>query len=174
MKINLNVNKSVAILFCVKKSMEKVPAKRFCSNSKEAIIGTHDGVFHCDDVLACFLLKELPQFKDAKVIRTRDENKLRECDVVVDVGGVFDASSHRYDHHQRSFNETLNSLRPEKPFKIKLSSAGLIYAHFGHEIIAHLLDCDQHDKRVDPVFDKVYDNFIQEIDGIDNGMNMIP
>ena len=32
-------------------------------------IGTHDGPFHCDDALACFMLKQLPEYKDAQIIR---------------------------------------------------------------------------------------------------------
>ena len=32
-------------------------------------IGTHSGTFHCDDVLACFMLKLLPEYKDAEIIR---------------------------------------------------------------------------------------------------------
>ena len=32
-------------------------------------IGTHDGAFHCDEVLACFMLKQLPEYEDALVIR---------------------------------------------------------------------------------------------------------
>jgi uncharacterized UPF0160 family protein len=39
-------------------------------------IGTHNGVFHCDEALACAILKTLPRFKDAKIIRTRDQVKL--------------------------------------------------------------------------------------------------
>lgn len=36
-------------------------------------IGTHSGVFHCDEVLACFMLKTLPEYKNSKVVRTRDQ-----------------------------------------------------------------------------------------------------
>ena len=32
-------------------------------------IGTHNGTFHCDEVLACFMLKQLPQYKDAEIVR---------------------------------------------------------------------------------------------------------
>lgn len=76
-------------------------------------IGTHSGVFHCDDALACFMLKCLPKFKDAEIIRTRDESLLKDCDVVVDVGGVYDAATQRFDHHQRGFTETLTSVVPK-------------------------------------------------------------
>ncbi|MEQ2245260.1 UPF0160 protein myg1, mitochondrial [Ilyodon furcidens] len=64
-------------------------------------IGTHNGTFHCDEVLACFFLRQLPEYVDAEIIRTRDAALLAECDVVVDVGGEFDSKRHRYDHHQR-------------------------------------------------------------------------
>ena len=65
------------------------------------VIGTHDGKFHCDEVLACAMLKLLPQYSDAVVKRTRNSAILDTCDIVVDVGGVFDSTVHRYDHHQR-------------------------------------------------------------------------
>lgn len=32
-------------------------------------IGVHNGTFHCDDVLACFLLKQLPEFKSLEILR---------------------------------------------------------------------------------------------------------
>lgn len=65
------------------------------------VIGTHDGKFHCDEVLACAMLRLLPEYKDAVVKRSRDPIVLEACDIVVDVGGVFDPQAHRYDHHQR-------------------------------------------------------------------------
>lgn len=38
---------------------------------------------------------------------------LDTCDIVVDVGGVYDPKIQRYDHHQRSFEHTLSSVRPD-------------------------------------------------------------
>lgn len=29
-------------------------------------IGTHNGTFHCDEVLACYLLRQLPEYKVTK------------------------------------------------------------------------------------------------------------
>ncbi|KAH9496857.1 UPF0160 protein myg1, mitochondrial [Bulinus truncatus] len=106
---------------------EEIPPKKQHLVKK---IGTHNGSFHCDEVLACFMLKLLDEYKDAEIIRTRDPALLETCDIVVDVGGVYDPSKHRYDHHQRSFTETMNSLCPEKKWVTKLSSAGLVYYHF--------------------------------------------
>ncbi|CDR01058.1 unnamed protein product [Oncorhynchus mykiss] len=76
--------------------------KRLCTeNMSGKIIGTHNGTFHCDEVLACFFLHQLPEYKDAEIVRTRDPAELAKCDIVVDVGGEFDPKKHLYDHHQR-------------------------------------------------------------------------
>ncbi|XP_014776093.1 MYG1 exonuclease isoform X1 [Octopus bimaculoides] len=135
-------------------------------------IGTHNGTFHCDEALACFLLRLLPEYEDSTIIRTRDSEKLATCDVVVDVGGVYDPSTFRFDHHQRSFNESMSSLNSSKKWTTKLSSAGLVYYHFGERIIQNVLKCGKEDNKiVTTIFDKVYERFIEEIDGIDNGIN---
>lgn len=137
-------------------------------------IGTHDGTFHCDEVLACALLKLLPQYKDASVVRSRSQSVLDTCDIVVDVGGEYDPSRHRYDHHMREFQETVSTVmkRPEYNWTIKLSSAGLIYCHFGHEILRSVLSDVTEDRVIDEIFKKIYDTLIKEIDGIDNGVPM--
>ncbi|CAL1546705.1 unnamed protein product [Lymnaea stagnalis] len=134
-------------------------------------IGTHNGTFHCDEVLACFMLRQLEEYKDAEIIRTRDQAVLDTCDIVVDVGGVYDPSKHRYDHHQRSFTECMHSLNPEKKWVTKLSSAGLVYYHFGAEIVATKLGLSVDDRVTQTVYDKLYENFVEEIDAIDNGIN---
>lgn len=37
----------------------------------------------------------------AEIVRSRDPAVLDPCDIVVDVGGEYNPSKHRYDHHQR-------------------------------------------------------------------------
>jgi len=137
----------------------------------EVTIGTHNGSFHCDESLACSLLKLLPQYANARVVRTRDPAVLDTCTLVVDVGGEFNREKHRYDHHQKSFTETLSSLDSKKKWVTKLSSAGLVYCYFGREVIATVLGVKPDNKLVEKVFDKVYENFIEEIDAIDNGIS---
>ena len=46
-------------------------------------------------------------------------------DAVLDVGGVYDSSRDRYDHHQKGFEEVFGH-----GFGTKLSSAGLVYKVF--------------------------------------------
>lgn len=133
-------------------------------------IGTHNGSFHCDETLACSLLKMLPRYREAEIVRSRDLSVLAGCTVVVDVGGEYDQDRLRFDHHQRTFSHSFNSLDSNKKWTTKLSSAGLVYFHFGREIISLILETSS-DKVTEKVFDKVYENFIQEIDAIDNGIS---
>jgi len=135
-------------------------------------IGTHNGSFHCDEALACYLLKQLPEYQNAEIVRTRDQTELDSCDIVVDVGAVYDPSKHRYDHHQKTFNETMTSLNPDYTWDIKLSSAGLVYYHFGPKIVALKLKRPEDDKETQIIYRKIYEEFIIEIDAIDNGINM--
>ena len=69
-------------------------------------IGTHSGSFHCDEALGCWLLRRKQEFAGAEIVRSRDPEVLKDLDVVIDVGGVYDAGSNRFDHHQRGFDET--------------------------------------------------------------------
>jgi uncharacterized UPF0160 family protein len=127
-------------------------------------IGTHDGTFHCDEAMACFLLKSTDEFKDAEIFRTRDPKVLEKMDILVDVGAVYDPSKHRYDHHQREFTGTFGD-----NYKIKLSSAGLVYKHFGKEVVAKILNTDEATTNI--IYQQVYDKLILALDGIDNGVN---
>lgn len=98
------------------------------------------------------------------LIRTRDPSKLDECDIVVDVGGVYDDAAKRYDHHQRGFNEIFSPNH-----KTKLSSAGLIYKHYGKQIITQKLQTSD-EQKVEILYQKLYENFVEALDGIDNGI----
>jgi len=63
-------------------------------------IGTHSGIFHADDAMACYFLTKLTKdYKNAIITRTRDMEVLNKMDLVVDVGGIYDPKNNRYDHH---------------------------------------------------------------------------
>lgn len=88
--------------------------------------------FHCDEALACWLLRQTATYQHSKIHRTRDTAILDTLPIIVDVGATYNPAAHRYDHHQRGFTETFS---PEHP--IKLSSAGLVYKHFGQSTHSH-------------------------------------
>jgi len=143
------------------------PKKRM---KKTMRIGTHSGSFHCDEALACFMLQNhVTQFKGGEIVRSRDAEVWKTCDILVDVGAKYEPENQLYDHHQKEFTDTLNM----GPFsKTKLSSAGLVYKHFGKEVIRDILIEDNlDDKALDMFYLKIYQGFIEEVDGIDNGVN---
>ena len=61
-------------------------------------------------------------YRSSALKRSRDPAVLETCDIVVDVGAVYDESALKFDHHQRGFTEVFGH-----GFDTKLSSAGLIY-----------------------------------------------
>lgn len=135
----------------------------------EKIIGTHNGTFHCDEALAVFLLRQTATYRDASLKRSRDPAVLETCDIVVDVGAIYDESKQRFDHHQRGFTEVFGH-----GFDTKLSSAGLVYKHFGQEVIANKTQLPIQDPKVNVLWLKMYREFIEAIDAIDNGISQYP
>uniref|UniRef100_A0A2P2JHK6 Protein MYG1 n=1 Tax=Rhizophora mucronata TaxID=61149 RepID=A0A2P2JHK6_RHIMU len=138
-------------------SPDRLPTKR---------VGTHNGSFHCDEALGCFMIRLTNKFSDAEIVRTRDPQVLEGLDAVLDVGGVYDPSRDRYDHHQKGFEEVFGH-----GFSTKLSSAGLVYKHFGKEIIAKELRVNEEHPDVHRLYLAVYKSFMEAIDAIDNGIN---
>lgn len=130
-------------------------------------IGTHNGFFHADEVLACTMLKYL--YPESTIIRTRKRDILQHLDLIVDVFGEYNPSKLRFDHHQKC-NETFSEFS-----QIPLSSAGMIFKHFGKQIIQkfitnHKQEIKNNETLVDKIYESVYFNFIQAIDAIDNGI----
>src|SRR5690349_2932309 len=66
------------------------------------LVATHDGPFHADDVMAFALVRTFYD-SDAKVVRTRDPQKIAAAHIAVDVGTEYDPSRLRFDHHQSSY-----------------------------------------------------------------------
>lgn len=141
------------------------------------LIGTHSGHFHADEALAVHMLRQLPAYAGSALVRTRDPKILETCHTVVDVGGEYDAARHRYDHHQRGFATTF----PGRP--TKLSSAGLVFLHFGPSIIAQRLaaltnqaegssSVTEDSAEVQMLHKKIYESFVEALDAHDNGISV--
>lgn len=65
----------------------------------------------------------------------------------------------------------MKTLNPNKSWVTKLSSAGLVYLHFGQRVISQILKTKEEDDVTRKIYDKIYENFVQEIDAIDNGIS---
>jgi uncharacterized UPF0160 family protein len=93
------------------------------------VIVTHSGKFHADDAWAVAVLKVL--FQDAQVVRTRDPATIEAGDFAIDVGGIWDPATGRFDHHQKGFSGARGSGVP-------YASAGLVWREYGARCVAAL------------------------------------
>lgn len=93
------------------------------------VIATHSGKFHADDAWAVAALKVL--FPDAGLVRTRDMAVIEAADFAVDVGGVWDPASGRFDHHQKGFSGARQTGVP-------YASAGLVWREYGARCVSAL------------------------------------
>lgn len=133
-------------------AMTESAAKRV---KTDVVIGTHSGHFHADEALAVHMLRMLPAYRGAGLVRTRDQARLDACHTVVDVGSRYDAAARRFDHHQRGFDAVFPGRAT------KLSSAGLVYLHFGRHIVARRLAAAarrRDARRDEPAHDEAHDD----------------
>ena len=70
----------------------------------------------------------------------------------------------------------MKDLNPKLDHTIKLSSAGLVYHHFGRDVLVEVLrslGSEQNDEeKLDIFYEQIYRKFVKEIDGIDNGITI--
>jgi len=118
---------------------------------------THSQGFHADDVVAYAILKEVltKQGEAWEIVRTRDLEIIKTGDIVFDVGGEYNPTQNRYDHHQEGRAGSRDN-------GVLYASVGLIWKHFGRDLCSS-----------DRVWDEIDRNLIQELDAIDNGQNYI-
>ena len=112
---------------------------------KHRTLGTHDGSFHADEVTACALLLLFDLIDMEGIVRTRDQKLLANCEYVCDVGGIYDPSIKRFDHHQSNYNGSL-------------SSAGMILKYLKDQKI---LDAK--------LYQYINGSLVMGVDAIDNG-----
>lgn len=134
------------------------------------IIVTHDGGFHADDAFAVATLllhgdrerhrvfeahQHSVSFRgNAEVVRTRDPKIIASGDFVVDVGGEYDETQNRFDHHQPGGAGARNNTIPYAAF-------GLVWKKFGASV------CGSAD-----IAARVDEKLVQPIDAADNGVSL--
>ncbi|MEM6997810.1 MAG: MYG1 family protein [Patescibacteria group bacterium] len=114
---------------------------------------THNGPFHADDVFAGALLAFF--YPQAEFVRTRDPAIMDECDIVFDVGGIYDPARGRFDHHMADFDE-------HRENGVVLSSFGLLWREYGLEY------CEGDEE----LAGKVEKTLVDPIDAVDNGQDL--
>ncbi len=102
-------------------------------------IATHNGNFHADDVFSVAALKNI--FPTYQVIRTRDLAIIAKADIVIDVGGEYDADNDRFDHHQRGGAGARENGIPYSSFGLVWKKYGLTICQ-GNQEVANAIDVD--------------------------------
>lgn len=120
-------------------------------------IATHSGGFHADDVFAVAALRLYLAAQgedDFKIVRTRNPEEVAACDYALDVGGVHDPATGRFDHHQKEG-------AGERANGIPYAAFGLVWQEYGAEIAG--------DSDIAAAIDR---RLVQAIDGPDNGVSL--
>ncbi|WP_373898748.1 MYG1 family protein [Haloimpatiens sp. FM7315] len=115
-------------------------------------IGTHDGKFHADEVMATAMLN---QIFITDLIRTRDKKILNKLDIVYDVNGG------ELDHH--GIDKVL------REDGIPYSSCGLVWSKYGKDIIK-FRDGSLSEEEINDIFNFIDRSLIEGIDALDNGV----
>lgn len=122
-------------------------------------IGTHNGTFHADELVACAIIDML--HGPVHLVRTRSLELLDSCDLVIDVGGKYDGIKH-FDHHQADFQAS------RQYDNVPYASAGLVWLHFGMDVLTDMygfLPTELLSQAVTTIDSK----YIQPVDAIDTG-----
>lgn len=126
------------------------------TNNKKIKLVTHNGSFHADDIFATATLSLILEKKGEgfEIIRTRDEEIIKNGDYVYDVGGIYDENTNRFDHHQKGGAGVRNG--------IEYSSFGLIWKKYGVEMTGSKDIADFVEKRL-----------VAPVDASDNGLDLV-
>ncbi|MBP9852235.1 MAG: MYG1 family protein [Candidatus Pacebacteria bacterium] len=129
-------------------------------NTQEKIIVTHNASFHADDVFAVATLllsmsQGSAQGQSVKVIRTRDPEEIAAAHYVVDVGGIYDPATNRFDHHQKGGAGKRDNGIPYAAF-------GLVWKHIGQVVCNNDMD----------LWQKIDTDLVCGIDANDNGFDI--
>lgn len=132
--------------------------------TRSANVVTHTAPHHGDEIFSTGMLALL---FDLVMYLTRDVEfinviaNLRNV-IVYDVGNVFDPDKKRFDHHQKGFSEC-------RPDGTVYSSAGLIWQHYGEDIVKKLGGPEIDETAAKVIAANVDDILVKGIDAFDNG-----
>ena len=157
---------------------------RTAAAASTKVIGTHSGTFQADEAMGCWMLRQLPEYRNSQIVRSRDLEVLDKLDIVIDVGGIYDPAQLRYDHHQRGYEERFEIPRASSsssgndddakdPRCTKLSASGLVYRHYGKQVIQQYYPNLTEDY-LNLAYVKLYDSLLEALDAIDTGVEIMP
>lgn len=119
-------------------------------------IVTHSGAFHADDVFAAATLSLFykKEGREISIMRTRDASRIESADIVFDVGGEYESTKKRFDHHQMGGAGTHESGIPYAAF-------GLVWKEYGQALAGSKA-----------LADRIEQSIVEPIDAFDNGVDV--
>lgn len=132
-------------------------------------IATHSGSFHADDVFGVGVLMGI--FPGYTLVRTRNTALIESADFAVDVGGIWDAASGRFDHHQRDFDGA-RAPRKGDGLQVIYASAGLVWAAHGAGYVQALCERAGYtldEQAVADIVQIIDHSLVQYLDLVDTG-----
>jgi uncharacterized UPF0160 family protein len=108
-------------------------------------VAVHSGNFHPDDIFSVAILS-LHLNYIPKIIRTREEEKIKKADYAFDVGQEYDLVNRRFDHHQVGG-------AGKRDNGIPYASSGLVWREYGDNITESKEVQDYIDKKLIQVID---------------------
>lgn len=141
-------------------ALRMVDKRMKCDEISDKVIGTHSGSFQADEAMGVWMLRQVPAYRNSNVVRSRDLKILDPLDIVIDVGGVYDHSKLRYDHHQRGYDARFDEGREGSEGRCtKLSASGLVYRHYGKEVIKSYYP-SLSDEHLEISYKKIYNSLL--------------
>lgn len=133
--------------------------------SKKTIV-VHDGIFHCDELVAVALWLLANPGTVAEVVRSRNPEVIEAADLVFDVGGKYDGVKY-FDHHQKN-------VPTHKGTIIKYAAAGMVWEAVKDQIVKQygISDCvglASDRNNIKTFVRRITENLILGIDACDNG-----
>lgn len=122
--------------------------------------GTHNGIFHGDDVMGIAILEMAYMESPAHVVRTENRTILNKLPIVIDIGGG------KFDHHMADFNMCRSTGE-------KYASAGLIWKDYAEKAIrnvAYKYGRSINDKKIQIFKEQIDEEIIIPLDLEDNGI----
>ncbi|WP_338333550.1 MYG1 family protein [Acetobacter sp. LMG 32666] len=137
---------------------------------------THSGNFHVDETLGYVVLHyALAPMGDLrarilegasddclKFSRSRKPEDIQAADIVFDVGGIYDPSCGRYDHHMKN--------KPLREDGTPYSAAGLLWKDYGKAAVRNLVRTQVDDATINAIWQSIDKSLVVPIDQDDNGV----
>lgn len=127
------------------------------------------------DLLACSMVLQVRRFSNVKFMLSSDYDMLNAlCSMIIGIGGVYNHAKRHYDCAQPLWDCKWEYKILQQKVDIPLGSAGLIWKHYGKEVIEGVAGDDALDDfHMTFAVEYVYERFVAYFDACQNRIKMV-